>query len=372
MNREKLFVIDCYSFKDEHSLVARSFIPFFEINYDVKFMLNQSHSNIIRDKTKLFKFIFSDSFFAGKYLRLLNREIFKLIQCLLFMLLYRFSGRNFVFLGCSNFQVCAITFFSIITLSRPRFMIHSQMEAIGKKKEARTFFNKMFITSYKLIKKKSFPCLFLSKHIALNILDFKSNYFITHPIPYCYDANNLKSVPYKDDCVNIGTIGLLSKSKKSSDEINKLCGIKKIKVHIIGRLQDYFYLDDRINKKLWTNVYPQHEFDEHLSKIDILVYFFNNEQYKYTASGTVIDAIYYGKFIFYIKNPAIDSLLENYPYSQAFDSVMEMRKALKKISIPFPSVSTSELRTFQDNYLLTAENNPDASIVHSWISHSGY
>lgn len=364
----KFLVIDPFIHLSEHTLVDRSLIEFFS-QYDSIVVVNETMKNECKDLPCHFLHCFFDFKSKSKFFRLINREIIKTLYTLFLLIRYSFQRRRIVFLALSQFQWL---FFSIIcTLFRFKtsIVMHHYAEALIKEKPELSFGDKMFLFGKRLFSRSSCnKFMYLSKHIRHSFSESqvaisRNDFFINHPIPLGF----INRVPFHNPANEkkvLATIGLLSKRMKSSHKINEIILVHNIELKVIGRMapDDSFIINDNISTYLWDGMYSTKEFESAIDDVDYFIYFFSPQQYKCTASGTLVDAILYSKGVICLNNDAATSLLEFYDRKLIFNNMEELNDYLH-LNGGLMEGNNIDVRM---KYCLLSNQNADVSIVNRW------
>ncbi|EHS7464945.1 hypothetical protein KWB77_002552 [Vibrio cholerae] len=344
----KFFVCDIYAHSSEHSMFVESFIDYFESNYDVAYLLNETHSKYVKSNHKVFKFFIKDTFCKSPITRLFNREVMKSIKLLLLLPYIILSKRKLVVLGTSNIQAYLLSFLKYLSIIHVSIVFHSQLESLIKEPSERRRFGGVFIKSFKSMHdSKLFNILVLGEHIKknLNQLGFSNVSSIPHPIP----KSSLLDLKLKKESINlkhhIAMVGLIRDDAKNCNKIYDLKMDDSVHAHVIGRAKSDFKIieKDNITFTLWSDIYTEEQFVSEVDIVDSFIYFFSEDDYKLTASATALDAIIYGKAVFSLRNEAVSSLLKNYPLFFEFNTTGEMSDAINKFDL-------SLLNTVDFNY----------------------
>ncbi|MPN11104.1 hypothetical protein SDC9_158405 [bioreactor metagenome] len=115
-------------------------------------------------------------------------------------------------------------------------------------------------------------------------------------------------------------------------------------------------------------MYTSEEFKVAIANIDCFVYFFDKEQYRCTASGTLIDAILYNKFVLSLRNVAAESLLSNYNKKLFSSTLEEMNLFLidnKLEAFIREGITCVDPRV---SYCLMSQDFIDVEALKSWLA----
>ncbi|MHA6636960.1 hypothetical protein ACX3OY_24615 [Citrobacter farmeri] len=368
---KKFLVIDPFIHKEEHYIVDRAFLEYFS-KFESLVLVNDTLKKKCLDLDLSFLPSFSDSRSNSNLSRWLFRECFKVIYTVLVLLANVLPRRRVVFLAMSQFQFFIFSLVCFVFRFKVSIVMHHYAECLIKPKSELTFSERLFFIGYRVFNRLSdVRFLYLSKHIKNAIPDSDKNYYINHPIP----LSMIRDVPIdkiglQNDEINIATIGLLSSSRKNSHFINKLIYNEKYNLWVIGRFakNEEFTINKSIRSQLWNGMYTSVEFREAISNIDCFVYFFDKEQYRCTASGTLIDAILYNKFVISLRNVAAESLLSNYNKKIFFSSLEEMNSFLRGNSL---EAFIRNGKTYADprvSYCLMSQDFIDVEVLENWLA----
>tara|TARA_R110002167_G_scaffold195810_1_gene398584 strand:- start:59700 stop:60809 length:1110 start_codon:yes stop_codon:yes gene_type:complete len=324
-NCKKYLIADIYAHSAEHSMINKAFVDFF-LKTNSIYLLNESHATFIGGKSG---FLFKDSMFKGKLLRIINREFFKLLVFFGYYLRSIVTGRHLVILGASNLQSFFLSLVFFITRTNVSWVFHGQTESIIKVENS-TYAQKIFKLAFYFIRNSNCNILFLSKHIKKELECFDTNgrfFYIPHPIPQSLISNINPVKQVQRSKLNSAIVGLLRDDKKNCNKIYDLAKSNRaLNLYAIGRSHSDFIVDDNstVNYRLWDKIYSDDEFKNAIADVQIFLYFFDENDYRATASATALDALVYGKAIFCFKNDAIESLLDGYPYLHICNSIENM------------------------------------------------
>ena len=142
-------------------------------------------------------------------------------------------------------------------------------------------------------------------------------------IPHPYIFNELSEISIQNDKkkINIGTVGVFNKLKGANIFYNLVKDINetvkdKINFSITGRI---FYDIEKLKKENISlpenngeTPLDEREFSDRISKLDYIIYLYNNKSYKLTASGALLDAIYFNKPIISLTNDYFEYFFNKY------------------------------------------------------------
>ncbi|EMK3755665.1 hypothetical protein ABJA24_003286 [Providencia rettgeri] len=359
-SNDEFFITDLYSHGQEHQLVVTSFIEMFNVHYPKsQFLLNSNYNG---ERTK--NFIFDDSSIHNKIIKLINRDILKLFNFIIYLPKIFLSRKKVVFLGLSNIQYFIILLICRVLKIKCFIVQHSELEYLENPK---TLSQKLFAFSIKYLKGKS-SFLILSKHITPPLVLGDNFFKIDHPLP-----SQLKKFSNQDIINNtkkLAIVGLLSDSHKSC---NKIYDLEKlitddVSLYAIGRNKGDFIInrDSRIKFIIWDKQYSDDEFQNAIKDINCLLFFFSSNCYNKTASGTIMDAIIYGKNIIALDHPAINSAAYRYKGLYTFKSIDDISKFLKNNKLP--KIDSTYLSDYIESRTLISIKNEDTNVIMKWLA----
>ena len=80
-----------------------------------------------------------------------------------------------------------------------------------------------------------------------------------------------------------------------------------------------------------TDVLPRNIFENKIKELDYLLFFYDEDTYKLTASGALFDALLFEKPSIYLSNDYFDDAIGNRSIGYRCSSVDEMVKTVEKI-----------------------------------------
>lgn len=249
---------------------------------------------------------------------LMLRYLFSAFQNILFLLL---SSKEAVLIYPFNnlFSLKAINFINKFLKRRILIFCHGEMEVLvedfGKngilhRTLSRLCWNFFLNQNFKISEGIHF-CVIgdvvkenLSKVLSSNVIER----FICIDHPYIFDSK-LNCKTSTDGTFHIGTVGTLSKIKGLDTFVSFVSKIDssikdKIKISITGHVT----CGISALKELDVDVSSQNEsltrrdFKERIDKLDLILFFYSGDSYKITASGAILDALFYEKPILALRN----------------------------------------------------------------------
>lgn len=199
----------------------------------------------------------------------------------------------------------------------------------------------------------------LSDKIGQRIL--KRTYSILHPYNF-FVEKNLTTVNNREGLI-IGAIGTQMLSK-NSNYIYSLANYfkedileNKISFVTIGKvLPELHQYDTDLVKKFYSNSFvSQKEFEFEISKLDYIVFFYDNTAYQLCASGAIFEAIRLGVPVISIKNDYFNWLFDSYG---AMGFLCDTMEELKIIIMDLKNGEyKKDLEIFNNNMVQFKANN---------------
>lgn len=250
-------------------------------------------------------------------LRIVLREIISFMQELLEYISYK--NRNSIFcLTYINRYNCYVLNFACKVFKRPLYIFcHSEIEDIVlKKDEIKSNYVRLqykFLTEAKIA--KNARLVVLGDSIWENVSKYldkeRLKYFLSvdHPYYNTYKGTNMASINNKKN-INIGVIGNLTHSNNRGFYnvlalANKLKDVSKITVNILGKVDKASFekLDGLVNFYNKSGLLiPREDYDKNISDMDYIYIPYPVDSFKFTASGSLLEAICKLKPVLYHRN----------------------------------------------------------------------
>lgn len=374
-----MLVIDLYSEPGVHERANQSLLRFIKRSC-------KEHVLLIGDQS-LFDLTSLDGFrlnlTGGRVRRLFYRELLLPIFFFCIVIFSLIRSRQLVIIGFSRFHCLSVLPLALVasTFVPCSVLFHSQIEMLNENGQHSIIRRLRLHASCYILKKvltsERVRCLFLSSHIEENCrhlgINLRSCYFIPHPVSardYCFARRKTGAqVAAKSFVPVIGAIGIFRQDTKNSMAIYEVAKQNPdVRFKLVGRAGPGFSwveLDNVENVKLEKPVSDDLLY-ELSSDIDTFIYLFPEDSYKYTASGTIVDALIWRKSIIYSDCAALRDLgkicegLEvslNGPIkfqTSDFQKLLESRDSLRHIRRLVPSTVYYEHRKNLANWLFLA------------------
>lgn len=259
----------------------------------------------------------------NKIIKFINRDIINPLLLLFFTLTNARKIDKIIISGFSKHQIVFLYFLSFLH-KNISYLFHSQLEIFDQEfPKGKSFIKKInikinFYFYRKIIENKMIKKLVLGEHIIENLKSFlKCNSIFSTPHPYtALDYISFKKSGHKKLIENFtkknrvyGVIGLLRDDTKNSSSIyNIAINNPDCKFEIVGRIGPDFKLNNsitNINHTIFEKLVSEEILYNSARNITDLIFDFPKSKYRFTSSGSVLDAIILGCGIVINKNHAL-------------------------------------------------------------------
>lgn len=272
------------------------------------------------------------------------------IICGFFITIYEFlttkKNETLLYTYTNALSLPLILLLNIFFQKKIIFLMHGELELHSKDKIP--FYKPTSL--YKILHKISFK-YFLSQSSAYILLLGDSikenlckiypnieNHIISICHPYIIENTSKYQTNKINNTLNIGTIGLINKSK-GIDNLIKLSNLlsneilsNKLKISSIGKVTD-------INTENYTliewigghNSVPREIFEQKIKELDYILYLYPQNSYKLTASGAILDAIKLRKPIISLTNDYFKYILKDNPIGYSGENIIDIVNIIKNI-----------------------------------------
>jgi len=337
MQNDNYFIADIYAHKNEHSMFAEAMLEYFNIYENSEFLLNSEHRKFVKQSKQFF---FEDSLFKSQKGRLFNREFMKLFRLLLLLPYIKIKKKRLVILGVSNIQSIVLAYVIDFIGVKASVVMHSQLEVFNDGAKKRKFAG-LFKKAFNLfVSSSNFNILVLGEHIKKNLesIGFNHGIFsIPHPLP----ISRLRELDGITNPDVYGIVGLIRNDTKNCNLIYDLKFNEGKMLKVVGRKTNDFTITKtkNIDFKIWDEIYSDADFNKEISNVGTFLYFFDSNDYKFTASGSALDAVIHGKAVISLNNPAVVSLLSGYPFITVCETLKGMNEAINSSMIKTPKAN---------------------------------
>lgn len=340
INFKKFFVdktvvyINSFASKEEHSQVNASFLLMLSlicksINYygnsdSLKVMKNILGPKMPNNLTKHSLFVYP----GQSRISLLFRYIISAISNILLLISNR---KGIIFYNFDNvFSIRIINWLNKFLHREVIILCHGELELLRKdiNKEGllqqmimylvRNFYNKKLKVSDTLY------FIVLGDSIKNNLSTFLTESQMTHFFsidhPYISLKRNVNINPkVKSDKLKLGCVGSMNEFKGALRLIELSEKIKEygldVELSVIGKVYSHreLMLSHNIILKSKENLpIPTDEFHAYINELDAILFLYDSNSYKMTASGAIYDSIIFSKPIITLKNDYFDNIITKY------------------------------------------------------------
>lgn len=301
-------------------------------NQKVIFIAESKHSIVVQNcfqnkEHHNLNFLPFEGYYDEKKFNWSRKIIGEFIQIIKILRLGRLHKNDMYIWTClfptGHFFLNFITFFQKRT--KHVIILHGELEFLNNKgKRKSELFLGMVLKFAMYLSSKKTKYIVLGDNIKRSLTDLVSErilkriYSILHPYNYFIDEHlsNLSNI----EKLKIGAIGTQMFSK-NSNYIYSLAECfkediiqKKIKFLTIGKvLPELNYLETELVTKLHSDSFvSQKEFEYEISKLNFIIFFYDNSAYKLCASGAIFEAIRLNIPVIALKNDYFEWLFESY------------------------------------------------------------
>jgi hypothetical protein len=245
-------------------------------------------------------------------------------------------GRGPIFvMGATGLQVLGLALMEMWFPSRARrwlVVLHSEVEGVerpaGIMKAAAGF----------AIRRLGFPrhmnAVVLGQHIKRNLsvqgLDSERIHVIEHPLP-AFELKALRRI--NGQRPTIAVVGLLRGDTKDLSVPTAVAGEPGVLVRMIGRVGPGYVPPSGVLQDVVESHFSTEWLRDRLKDVDVLLLCPAPERYRYTALGSVCDAITYGRCAAWLRHDAL-SAYERAPFVICADSVEELVRRIGRFEVP--------------------------------------
>jgi hypothetical protein len=140
--------------------------------------------------------------------------------------------------------------------------------------------------------------------------------------------------------IKMGMIGQVRKGKNISDVILLAQNLSseisngRIELSIVGSvaIMSEELRSAGINISEGNNFISRDEYDKKIDSLDYILFFYNKDMYKYTASGPLMDALFMGKPIIALRNNYFEYMFRKYgEFGKLVDSIDDMAVLIREL-----------------------------------------
>lgn len=362
-----IHVIDLFSAPGIHDRVNRALLEAFE-GRELTFWGNPDILENYQFQAYPFRVGVYNSF-----MRLFYRDLFLPLKCLSLLFLKIQQSDTIIISGFSRPQIITLlpTIFFFSFYCNVSVLFHSQLEVFDDQKST-NLFKSIYLKTITAVlalflKRNSIRKLVLGHHIKKN-LQIVTSVNALEAISHPFSKADVVKVSHRllgesaPSC--IGTFGLLRNDTKFSSGIYSVAK-RNSDLHfmLIGRKGPGFNwaeVDNVINVPI-SNVISECELETLLAAITHFIYFFPLDKYKFTASGSALDAIIQAKGVIISENEALRDAVEGYAYVSVISETLRIEK--DRLKSP---TSLEDLVNFVEGRRIAPSNKEIYEIFEWW------
>lgn len=334
-------LMDLLSYDESHLNINRFWLEALSKIYCVELVCEENHGR---------ELISECEDHVNKCLFLKKNRGWKFVREIQFLALYFRRRNNRVFImGATGFQIFLLSLIDCIFRNSGKkrvHVFHSELEGLNGSKGVQKKICR-FAFSY-----LGFPRvgagIVLGEHIRRNLdsngFQYENIYSIEHPLPaYIELAEGIVSKPWK-----LAFIGLIRGDTKDLQFISKVSTTSTSKIHVIGRKGPMYSETKGPCFNVVNHHYTESWMKSNLIGVKALLLAPKQTAYKFTASGSITDAIFYSKPVIWKRHDSLQAF-ESSPFSIVFDSIQELDNLLDCYVYPSKSKVNEWIDTFNTN-----------------------
>lgn len=316
---------------------------------------------IYKNNIKFNKFFFPD---ANSKIKLLFREILAIIYIsLIFIYLSRRKKTiEFYFLSVIPLTHFYVKLINVFFSYKVTIFLHGELEAYKKQTNLPSF-KYYYSIACKAIRifNYHFKYIVLGESIFKNlnkIINTENISFIDHP--YSYDE--IFHIEKTNKVISFGSVGKAIIGEKNSHLIFKLAEFIRnnnnvshtdnSRFTIVGTLSKelHSYANDYVDFNEQKGMLSDVEFETRILTLDFILFFYNSDSYKYTASGAFFDCVKYEIPFIAIKNDFFNYYQEKYgPIGYLEDDYQLIEKRILLLLNASEEDKINEIKVFKNN-----------------------
>lgn len=348
----------------------------FEFNKNIINLISKNRSMIFYGESKLVDIIFKNctyknnikfnKFFfpeANSKIKLLFREILAIIYITLIFisLINRKKTIEVYFLSVIPLTHFYVKLINIFFSYKVTIFLHGELEAFKENTNLPSF-KYYYSIACKAIRifNNQFKYIVLGESILKNLNKFiktENINFIDHP----YSFDKIFQPETNNQTINFGIVGKAILGEKNSHLIFKLAefirkkaqsNINNPKFTIIGTLSKNLlsYSNNYVDFNEHAKMLSADEFETKILKLDFVLFFYNADSYKYTASGAFFDCVKYEIPFVAIKNDFFNYYQEKFgALGYLEDDYESIEKRILLILNTSEEDKINEIKVFKNN-----------------------
>jgi hypothetical protein len=249
--------------------------------------------------------------------------------------LFRQRNKNMLIMGATGSQILVLSLFERVFKKgseRWSIVLHSELEGVV---EPSGIMKKCSYLAFNLLGfPKNLKAIVLGEHIIDSLHNIKipsSNiYSIEHPLPHKIETNDfVPDGPIK----SLAIIGLLRGDTKDLEQADRLAKNSNLDIYFIGRRGPSYVKPSVAREKVLETHYSFEWMGKELENIDALYICPRSTKYKFTALGSISDALLFSKPVCWIKHDALKAY-EDAPFSIVGEDEAELLQNLSNYIAP--------------------------------------
>lgn len=344
-----LKIVDSFRTGNEHEVINFKLIEVIsKREKDIHLWLSKSHHNSLkRIDAEITRHKFSEIF------NIRRNKLTSLLQYIvgfIYDITIYFFSEKIVFLTINPFSLALIKIINAFLGKKIYFVCHGELEILSP--EGRNHFSCLMLPIALLFKfafylrtVSQIKFILLSKNVLENLLAYqpqlnRSDFIaVEHPYFFSEYASNKKI----DGPLVLGTLGVNTIEKNSDKLFELAAGLEPyirsgdIKISTTGPIK--FNLEKCKNVNLVeinnnsSTMISRKDYEHLISKLDLVLFFYENDRYKLTASGALLDAINYKKPIIALKNSLFNYYFKSFGEMGILcENIEEMQEVIEENS----------------------------------------
>lgn len=260
----------------------------------------------------------------------------------LFFLLLKYRNQNIILANLNEFGSLYFNFLSNLFNINLTIVAHGELEyLIQKVPRNRPIFVYKKLLQHFFINKitNNIKIITLGESIREKLIELypKNNEaFVSMEHPYFF--KNVSDVKQLSLPVKMGIVGAVGENKgmlkfiELSENLKDLIMEKKLELHVVGKHGYDTANYPLINFVAKANaIIPSDKYNDAIKDLNIILFFYDQNQYQLTASGAVFDAINHEKNIIAIKNNYFNHICSYGKIGYLCDDINEMENIIRKL-----------------------------------------
>lgn len=349
--KNDIVFIDTNSIGNFHEIFNTAFFKILEKNYDsITYISSDSCieaiSKILKDKGLSYdeskiRFKKIQVLQGSKSYHIFLRKLFA--SFLLFFLLIKNRKESITLANLNEFSTLYLNSLVNIFNIKLTIIAHGELEYMIQdvpKNKPIFLYKNLLKRFFKNKISENIQILTLGKSIEDNLKQmFPVNFKIIKSIehPYFFDHNEVPEIS-NSNIIRMGIVGTVGENKGMNEFIKLSQYLKTsiqqgiIEFHVIGKhsynIENYPQLC--FLAKPNTSI-PTKEYNDAIQKLDFILFFYNENQYRLTASGAVFDAINHNKPIIALKNSYFNHVFSYGKVGYLCENIEEMKDIIKDV-----------------------------------------